>query len=156
MLANLRIRWKLVAIFLLPALTLSTVAVTRIVSTLSDGFQADRELRSLQFSTRVAALAGELQGERTLSTQWAGTGKAQGGEELTTQRARVDRALADLRANAEELGPELGGARVTRHGRPRRSGWRRWSPTGAPWTGSRPPRPRPRRCSPRRSPTCST
>jgi HAMP domain-containing protein len=114
MLANLRIRWKLVAIFLLPALTLSTVAVTRIVSTLSDGFQADRELRSLQFSTRVAALAGELQGERTLSTQWAGTGKAQGGEELTTQRARVDRALADLRANAEELGPELGGARVTK------------------------------------------
>src|SRR3954452_20213641 len=114
MLANLRIRWKLVEIFLLPALTLSTVEVTRIWSTGSDGRQADRELRSLQLSTRVAALAGDLQGERTLSTQWAGTDKTQGGEELTAQRARVDRTLAVLRAGAEELGPDIGGPRVTR------------------------------------------
>src|SRR5688500_17257313 len=103
MLQNLRIRWKLVVIFLLPALTLVVVAGSRMWTTADAGREADAERRVLAFSEQVGDFVHELQQERSLSVAYIGSGKRQGGEAMSAQRAKVDAAVAAYRTGSEDL-----------------------------------------------------
>ena len=108
MLQNLRIRWKLVVIFLLPALTLLFVAGSRMWTTADAGRTADSERHVLAFSEQVGDFVHELQQERSLSVTYLGSGKRQGGDELTAQRSKVDAAIVAYRADSQDLAGDAG------------------------------------------------
>ncbi|HKE99868.1 MAG TPA: nitrate- and nitrite sensing domain-containing protein [Actinomycetes bacterium] len=112
MLQNLRIRSKLVAIFLLPALTLAVIAAGRIQSSVQNGLRADRDRRMLSFVNEIAGFNGELQTERTLSLQFVASGRKQGGDQLSAQRVRVDRALATLQRSQQRITGEISDERT--------------------------------------------
>jgi hypothetical protein len=97
LLQNLRIRWKLVAIFALPALTLLSVAVNQIWTDASDRARIDREQRVLEIGIQLSRVAHELEQERTVSILYAGSGRREGLDTMTQQRARVDASIARLR-----------------------------------------------------------
>jgi HAMP domain-containing protein len=91
---DVKIRTRLVAIFLLPILTLTIVAASQIQSSVADGFRADRERQLLMFAIGLGNLAHELQLERDHSANWIGSGKeAASYKEVLVQRAKVDKAV---------------------------------------------------------------
>src|SRR6266550_7712454 len=106
MLQNLRIRWKLVVIFLLPALTLLLVAGGRMLTTVSTGQKADAERRVLVFSGHVGDFITQLQEERSLSVQYIGTGRRSGADQLAAQRSKVDVAIVAYQTESEALAPD--------------------------------------------------
>jgi HAMP domain-containing protein len=91
---DVRIRTRLIAIFLLPILTLTIVAASQIQSSVAAGFRADKERQLLTFAIGLGDLGHELQLERDHSVNWIGSGKeAASYKEVLVQRARVDRAI---------------------------------------------------------------
>jgi signal transduction histidine kinase len=91
---DVRIRTRLIAIFLLPILTLTIVAASQIQSSVAAGFKADKERQLLTFAIGLGDLAHELQLERDHSVNWVGGGKeAASYKEVLVQRARVDKAI---------------------------------------------------------------
>ncbi len=91
---DVRIRTRLVAIFLLPILTLTIVAASQIQSSAAAGFRADKERQLLTFAIGLGNLGHELQLERDHSANWIGGGKeATSYKEVLVQRARVDKAV---------------------------------------------------------------
>jgi HAMP domain-containing protein len=91
---DVRIRTRLIAIFLLPILTLTIVAASQIRSSVAAGFRADKERQLLTFAIGLGDLGHELQLERDHSVNWIGGGKeATSYKEVLVQRARVDRAI---------------------------------------------------------------
>ena len=91
---DVRIRTRLIAIFLLPILTLTIVAASQIQSSVAAGFKADKERQLLTFAIGLGDLTHELQLERDHSVNWIGSGKeAASYKEVVVQRAKVDKAI---------------------------------------------------------------
>ncbi|HEX6675854.1 MAG TPA: nitrate- and nitrite sensing domain-containing protein [Actinomycetes bacterium] len=91
---DVRIRTRLIAIFLLPILTLTIVAASQIQSSVAAGFKADKERQLLTFAIGLGDLTHELQLERDHSVNWVGSGKeAASYKEVVVQRAKVDKAI---------------------------------------------------------------
>jgi signal transduction histidine kinase len=103
MLQNLPIRSKLVAILLVPLLSLVSVAALRMAVDLSAGRRADRAVRSVRAVVRLTALVHELQEEQARSAAYLGTSKTTGAKELAVQRAETDTAIAIFRADLESF-----------------------------------------------------
>jgi len=101
LLQSLRIRWKLVAIFALPALALLSVAASSILSDASDLAGVRRERQVLTVAIDISRLAHELEQERTVSLLYTGSQRREGLETLRRQRTRVDEGVARL---AESVG----------------------------------------------------
>jgi HAMP domain-containing protein len=106
-LQRLRIRWKLVVIFLVPALVLLTVGVGRVWSDLGDITRANREGRVLETAIALSRLTHELAQERSASTLFVGSERREGSEVLQRQRARVDLAVRNLRAVEGDIASTL-------------------------------------------------
>ena len=105
MLRDARIRTKLIAIFVLPALGTTVLASLRIAGEFRDRVQAGREERAAAVALGTATLAHELGGERDLSAAWlAGNRAAAGRPGVLTARARVDGAVQAFRASAPGAG----------------------------------------------------
>jgi signal transduction histidine kinase len=103
MLQNLPIRSKLVAILLVPLLSLVSVAALRMAVDLSAGRRADRAVRSVRAVVRLTALVHELQEEQARSAAYLGTSKTTGAKELAVQRAETDTAIVIFRADLESF-----------------------------------------------------
>jgi hypothetical protein len=101
LLQSLRIRWKLVAIFALPALALLSVAASSILSDASDLAGVRRERQVLTVAIDISRLAHELEQERTVSLLYTGSQRREGLETLRRQRTRVDEGVTRL---AESVG----------------------------------------------------
>src|ERR671914_2357987 len=108
-LRNWRVRSKLIAVLVIPAvafLVLASFGIGALVGN-AQAFEEGRQLAEL--GRQVTALVHELQTERDLSVAFTATADKGVGKTLGEQRPRVNQAAADYREAEGELYDDLGG-----------------------------------------------
>src|SRR6266508_4261886 len=103
MFRNAPIRTKLVATLIAPLLVLTTLALVGIRSNLAESAKAARVNEFVVFAGSLAPLVHELQGERSLSSSYAGSNRKVHGPELAAGRREVDLAAGAYREAAGRL-----------------------------------------------------
>jgi Nitrate and nitrite sensing/HAMP domain len=104
MFQRLQIRYKLLAVLLVPLLALTAFALVQIRGEAASGARAARVARLAAFAGRVTALAHDLQRERDASLPYVARGGGPGDEDLPAQRAKTDNGpLARFRVGPESV-----------------------------------------------------
>ena len=107
-LRNWRVRSKLIAVLVIPAVAFLVLASFGIGSLVRNAQAFDDGRRLAELGREVTALAHELQAERDLSAAFAESGNQGVGQALREQQPRADRAAADYRDAEEPLYDDLG------------------------------------------------
>jgi hypothetical protein len=110
-LRNWRVRSKLIAVLVIPAVAFLVVASFGIGSTVRNAQAFDRGNRLAELGGEVTALVHELQSERDLSAGLISGGPGEGNtiqEAVDAQQRRVDGAISAYRAAEEPLHEDLG------------------------------------------------
>jgi len=107
-LRNWRVRSKLIAVLVIPAVAFLVLASFGIGSLVRNAQAFDDGRRLAELGREVTALAHELQAERDLSAAFAESGNQGVGQALSEQQPRADRAAADYRDAEEPLYDDLG------------------------------------------------
>ena len=104
-LANLKLRWKLIAITLVPVLSLIYYALSEVSRDNAILTENERILQLSQFSVGASSLVHEFQKERGLTAGFMGSRGKNFATELSAQRQQVDKkaqGLATILANLDE------------------------------------------------------
>jgi hypothetical protein len=110
-LRNWRVRSKLIAVLVIPAVAFLVVASFGIGSTVRNAQAFDRGTQLAELGGEVTALVHELQSERDLSAGLVAGGPGEGSnvqEAVDAQQRRVDGAISAYRAAEEPLHEDLG------------------------------------------------
>jgi HAMP domain-containing protein len=107
-LRNWRVRSKLIAVLVIPAVAFLVLASFGIGSLVRNAQAFDDGRRLAELGRQVTALAHELQAERDLSAAFVESGNQGVGQALREQQPRADRAAADYRDAEEPLYDDLG------------------------------------------------
>jgi HAMP domain-containing protein/CHASE3 domain sensor protein len=113
---NWRVRSKLTAVLVIPAVAFLVVASFAIGSTVRDARSFDSGRRLAELGRQVTALVHEVQSERDLTAGYIETGRTQRVGDLPGQRQRVDRLAAAYRTAEAPLYDEFGSRLATRFG----------------------------------------
>ncbi|HYY80614.1 MAG TPA: nitrate- and nitrite sensing domain-containing protein, partial [Actinomycetes bacterium] len=105
---NWRVRSKLTAVLVIPAVAFLGVAGFGISSSVRNAQQFDRGSRLAQLGRQVTALAHELQSERDRTAGYIESGRTAGTRDLTQEQKTVDQAASDYREAEGRLAGGLG------------------------------------------------
>jgi signal transduction histidine kinase len=100
---NLQIRSKLVAILVLPLLTLMAFATAQVLAGASGRAEADRLSRATQFASGLTVLVDALQRERALSGGQVAASQPAGDERMPAGPFLADTAVQSFRRSARAL-----------------------------------------------------
>jgi HAMP domain-containing protein len=103
-----RVRSKLIAVLVIPAVAFLVVAGFGISSTVSDARAFDRGSRLAGLGRQATALVHELQSERDRTAGYIDSGRRIGSTELANDQRAVDQAASAYRAAEANLYSELG------------------------------------------------
>src|SRR5512132_3219150 len=107
-LRNWRVRSKLIAVLVIPAVAFLVLASFGIGSLVANARAFEDGRRLAELGRQVTALVHELQTERDLSGAYTVSGDEDVGRELTAQRARVNQAAGAYREAQAPLYDDLG------------------------------------------------
>jgi hypothetical protein len=107
-LRNWRVRSKLIAVLVIPAVAFLVVAGFGIGSLVGNAQTFEDGRRLAELGRQVTALVHELQAERDLSVAFTASGNEDVGKELSKQQPRVNQAVAAYREAEAPLYDELG------------------------------------------------
>ncbi|HEV8425023.1 MAG TPA: nitrate- and nitrite sensing domain-containing protein [Actinomycetes bacterium] len=107
-LRNWRVRSKLIAVLVIPAVAFLVLASFGIGSLVRNAQAFDNGRRLAELGRQVTALVHELQAERDLSAAFVESDNKAVGQALSEQQPRADRAAADYRAAEAPLYDDLG------------------------------------------------
>jgi methyl-accepting chemotaxis protein len=102
-LSNVSLGARIAIVALLPMIAAAGFGAESILREMQVEKTAGRTVALVQFSSAVSGAIHELQTERGLSVVHINAGGKTGGDELSQQRGRVDRALADLDRDLSRL-----------------------------------------------------
>lgn len=101
---NWRVRWKLIAVVLVPTVATVGLAGTAIASSVGDTRAYDRVVALSRLGGEVTGLVHELQKERDLSSGYVGSGRANNADqEISAQRSKVEEAQLNYLEAADKI-----------------------------------------------------
>ena len=103
MLRNMQVRTQLMAMLLLPLLTLMVLSIARVDTAVTEGRSAGQAGALAGFAVQTNLLVTQLQQERGQSSDYLGSGRRRGQGALVTQRAAVDRDVTAFREASGQL-----------------------------------------------------
>jgi hypothetical protein len=107
-----RVRSKLIAVLVIPAVAFLVVAGIGISTTVGDAREFDRGSRLAALGRQATALVHELQSERDRTAGYVDSGGRIGSTDLANDQRAVDQAVSVYRAAEADLYDQLG-ARLT-------------------------------------------
>ncbi len=107
-LRNWKVRSKLIAVLVIPAVAFVVVAGLGISATIRDAQAFDRGSRLAELGRQATALAHELQSERDRTAGYIDSGRRVGGSDLTADQKSVDQAVSAYLAAEADLYDRLG------------------------------------------------
>src|SRR5918992_6090450 len=107
-LRNWRVRSKLIAVLVIPAVAFLVLASFGIGSLVGNAQAFEEGRRLAELGRQVTALVHELQAERDLNAAFIGSGDEKVGKDLDEQRQRANRAAATYREAEAPLYDDLG------------------------------------------------
>jgi hypothetical protein len=103
LLRNMPVRTQLMAMLLLPLLTIMVLSFARVGTAVAEGRSAGQAGALAGFAVQTNLLVTQLQQERGQSSDYLGSGRRRGEGVLVTQRAEVDRIMTAFRDAAARL-----------------------------------------------------
>ena len=103
MLRNMQVRTQLMAMLLLPLLTVMVLSIARVDTAVTEGRSAEQAGALAGFAVQTNLLVTQLQQERGQSSDYLGSGRRRGQGALVTQRAAVDRDVTAFREASGRL-----------------------------------------------------
>ncbi len=107
MVQRLQIRYKLLAVLLIPLTALTVLTFVHVGGDVASGRRAARVGNLADFAGRVTAVVHDLQGERDSSLGYVAGGRESGAEDVEAQREKSDRSIAAFRSDLRHT--DLGG-----------------------------------------------
>ncbi len=99
---NWRLRTKLLAVLLIPAIAALALGALRVVSDYEQARALHHSSQQVKLDASVAKVVHELQRERDMTVSYIASGRTGDRSELDRQRAAVDRAIRQFRAEIAE------------------------------------------------------
>jgi signal transduction histidine kinase len=103
LLRNMQVRTQLMAMLLLPLLTVMVLSTVRVGTAVTERRNAEQARALAGFAVQTNLLVTQLQQERGQSSDYLGSGRRRGQGALVAQRAAVDRVLTEFREASGEL-----------------------------------------------------
>ncbi|RSM67104.1 histidine kinase [Amycolatopsis sp. WAC 01376] len=105
-LRNWRLRSKLAAVLIIPTLTALALGTLRVIDDSSEAARFQDTADQVAFADKITLVVHELQSERALAVAKIASGDASRQAGLDAQISKVDRAVDDLRASANQINPD--------------------------------------------------
>ncbi|ANN21540.1 histidine kinase [Amycolatopsis orientalis] len=105
-LRNWRLRSKLAAVLIIPTLTALALGTLRVIDDSSEAARFQDTADQVAFADKITLVVHELQSERALAVAKIASGEPARQNGLDAQIAKVDRAVDDLRASANQINPD--------------------------------------------------
>lgn len=105
-LRNWRLRSKLAAVLIIPTLTALALGTLRVIDDSSEAARFQDTADQVAFADKITLVVHELQSERALAVAKIASGDPSRQNGLDAQIAKVDRAIDDLRASANQINPD--------------------------------------------------
>ncbi|MFJ8914111.1 nitrate- and nitrite sensing domain-containing protein [Amycolatopsis sp. NPDC102389] len=105
-LRNWRLRSKLAAVLIIPTLTALALGTLRVIDDSGEAARFQDTADQVAFADKITLVVHELQSERALAVARIASQDASRQNGLDAQIAKVDRAVDDLRASANQINPD--------------------------------------------------
>ncbi|HET6291087.1 MAG TPA: nitrate- and nitrite sensing domain-containing protein [Amycolatopsis sp.] len=105
-LRNWRLRSKLAAVLIIPTLTALVLGTLRVIDDSSEAARFQDTADQVAFADKITLVVHELQSERALAVANIASDDPSRQAGLDAQIAKVDRAVDDLRASANQINPD--------------------------------------------------
>ncbi|WET83369.1 nitrate- and nitrite sensing domain-containing protein [Amycolatopsis sp. QT-25] len=105
-LRNWRLRSKLAAVLIIPTLTALVLGTLRVIDDSSEAARFQDTADQVAFADKITLVVHELQSERALAVANIAADDPSRQAGLDAQIAKVDRAVDDLRASANQINPD--------------------------------------------------
>ncbi|KZB87762.1 sensor histidine kinase [Amycolatopsis regifaucium] len=105
-LRNWRLRSKLAAVLIIPTLTALALGTLRVIDDSGEATRFQDTADQVAFADKITLVVHELQSERALAVAKIASGEPSRQAGLDAQIAKVDRAVDDLRASANQINPD--------------------------------------------------
>ncbi|WP_037318856.1 sensor histidine kinase [Amycolatopsis orientalis] len=105
-LRNWRLRSKLAAVLIIPTLTALALGTLRVIDDSSEAARFQDTADQVAFADKITLVVHELQSERALAVAKIAADEPSRQAGLDAQIAKVDRAVDDLRASANQINPD--------------------------------------------------
>ncbi|WP_181776987.1 sensor histidine kinase [Amycolatopsis pittospori] len=105
-LRNWRLRSKLAAVLIIPTLTALALGTLRVIDDSSEAARFQDTADQVAFADKITSVVHELQSERALAVALKASNDPSRQTGLDAQIAKVDRAVDDLRASANQINPD--------------------------------------------------
>ncbi|RSM81886.1 histidine kinase [Amycolatopsis sp. WAC 01375] len=105
-LRNWRLRSKLAAVLIIPTLTALALGTLRVIDDSGEAARFQDTADQVAFADKITLVVHELQSERSLAVAKIASGDASRQAGLDAQISKVDRAVDDLRASANQINPD--------------------------------------------------
>lgn len=105
-LRNWRLRSKLAAVLIIPTLTALALGALRVIDDSGEAARFQDTADQVAFADKITLVVHELQSERALAVARSSSGDGSRQTGLDAQIAKVDRAVDDLRASANQINPD--------------------------------------------------
>ncbi|MFI9454537.1 nitrate- and nitrite sensing domain-containing protein [Amycolatopsis sp. NPDC052450] len=105
-LRNWRLRSKLAAVLIIPTLTALALGTLRVIDDSSEAARFQDTADQVAFADKITLVVHELQSERALAVAKIASDEPSRQAGLDAQISKVDRAVDDLRASANQINPD--------------------------------------------------
>ncbi|WP_410581646.1 nitrate- and nitrite sensing domain-containing protein [Amycolatopsis sp. lyj-108] len=105
-LRNWRLRSKLAAVLIIPTLTALALGTLRVIDDSGEAARFQDTADQVAFADKITLVVHELQSERALAVAKIASGDPSRQAGLDAQISKVDRAVDDLRASANQINPD--------------------------------------------------
>ncbi|EMD27166.1 putative histidine kinase [Amycolatopsis azurea DSM 43854] len=105
-LRNWRLRSKLAAVLIIPTLTALALGTLRVIDDSGEAARFQDTADQVAFADKITLVVHELQSERALAVALKASNDTSRQNGLDAQIAKVDRAIDDLRASANQINPD--------------------------------------------------
>ncbi|WP_410656158.1 nitrate- and nitrite sensing domain-containing protein [Amycolatopsis sp. lyj-112] len=105
-LRNWRLRSKLAAVLIIPTLTALALGALRVIDDSGEAARFQDTADQVAFADKITLVVHELQSERALAVARISSGDGSRQTGVDAQIAKVDRAVDDLRASANQINPD--------------------------------------------------
>ncbi|OXM42429.1 sensor histidine kinase [Amycolatopsis alba] len=105
-LRNWRLRSKLAAVLIIPTLTALALGTLRVIDDSGEAARFQDTADQVAFADKITLVVHELQSERALAVARSSSQDSSRQTGLDAQIAKVDRAIDDLRASANQINPD--------------------------------------------------